>query len=145
MAPSSDAVYYVENGTAKVRPLARLSDDQKRDLFDLVKKETMNDAKQCDLGLIMYSNDADDLLPPGGGFSNVEPYLKNSDLMSGFIYTPPGTAQPDHAHRSGHDAPGLYRRPRRASRCVCRRPCRLDSNALREFKGNGNHGATSIG
>ena len=89
LSPTGDAVYYVDGGVAKVRPLVQLSDDQKRDLFDAVKKEAISNAKQCALGLLMYSNDADDLLPPGGGFEFVEPYIKNDDVMADFMYTPP--------------------------------------------------------
>ncbi|MHB8636479.1 MAG: hypothetical protein ACYC96_08400 [Fimbriimonadaceae bacterium] len=89
LSPSADAVFYVEGGVARVRPIDQLSDDQKRALFDIVKAETMSNAKQCALGLMMYSNDYDDLLPPGGGFSQVDPYIKSDDIMADFIYTPP--------------------------------------------------------
>jgi len=89
LSPTGDAVYYVDGGVAKVRPLVQLTDDQKRDLFDALKKEAISNAKQCALGLLMYSNDADDLLPPGGGFEFVEPYIKNDDVMADFVYAPP--------------------------------------------------------
>ena len=89
LSPSGDAVYYVEGGIAKVRPLLRLTDDQKRDLFAAAKKEAINNAKQCALGLLMYSGDADDLLPPGGSFGDVDPYIKSDDVMADFMYTPP--------------------------------------------------------
>jgi hypothetical protein len=90
LSPTADAVFYVDGGIAKVRALVALSDDQKKGLYDALKHEALSNAKQAGLGLLMYSNDYDGVLPPAGTFDIVDPYLKNQDVMDDFMYTPPG-------------------------------------------------------
>jgi hypothetical protein len=89
-SPTHDAIFFVEGGIAKVRALVALTDDQKRNLYDALKKEAISNAKQAGLGLLMYSSDYDDILPPNGGFDSVDPYMKNQDITDSFTYTPPG-------------------------------------------------------
>jgi len=90
LSPNGEWVFYLENLVAKIRPIVKLTDDQRRELFDQLKQQAMRNAKQCATGLAIYTNDWDDFLPPAGMFGSVEPYLKNQDLMDGFNYTPPG-------------------------------------------------------
>jgi hypothetical protein len=88
-SPTHDAVFFIESGIAKVRTLQLLTDDQKGALFKALRAEALSNAKQAALGLLMYSNDADDNLPPFGGVVSILPYLKNQDILDAFNYTPP--------------------------------------------------------
>lgn len=89
LSPANDAVFYTEGDIAKVQPIVRLSETQKKDMIAALRAVAISNAKQCALGLLMYANDADDMLPPGGSFDTVDPYIKNDDVMSDFVYAPP--------------------------------------------------------
>lgn len=91
LSPRDDGVFYVDGGIAKVRVLAKLSDEQRKALVSAVKSALLSQVKQVGLGLMMYGADADDQLPGSGAFGDgIMPYLKDGDLLDGFVYTPPG-------------------------------------------------------
>ncbi len=90
VSPKLDAVAYVSQGSAMVRPLATVP----RALYDNAKREAekavvMNNAKQIGLGLMMYAADMDDVLPGQNDDvrKTIEPYVKNNRLFEGFTYT----------------------------------------------------------
>jgi hypothetical protein len=90
LSPTLNAVAYVSEGAALIRPLVQIPKEMLNAAKNAAERlRVMNNAKQCALALIMYSADNDDMLP-----SNVDdvqklmyPYLKNQDIMSGFVYS----------------------------------------------------------
>ena len=90
VSPRLDAVAYVGQGSAFVRPLVKVS----REAFEkariaALKTIAISNAKQVGLGLLMYSADSDDAFPGAGAdIRNViGPYVKNDRLFDGFNYT----------------------------------------------------------
>ncbi len=88
LSPKNDAVAYVSQGSAMIRPLAKVS----RQAYDAAimaaqKAIAMSNAKQVALGLIMFASDMDDVFPSQGDYNKVWPYLKDRSLMDSFSYT----------------------------------------------------------
>ena len=56
----------------------------------------MSSGKQLGLAVLMYTQDYDEVLPtPEGIEDKIEPYLKNRELFSGFVYIFPGGSLAD--------------------------------------------------
>lgn len=87
---SNDAVLYTSQGMVMVRPLVTVS-AAKFDAMRIAAQRAvaLSNAKQMGLALLMLSNDMDDDFPSNatGWQDKVEPYIKNSDILSSFIYT----------------------------------------------------------
>ncbi|HWA82686.1 MAG TPA: hypothetical protein VG820_04600, partial [Fimbriimonadaceae bacterium] len=98
LAPTLNAVAYVSNGVAMVRPILQVP---KRAFLtaqrNALKAMAMSNAKQVGLATIMYSGDYDDMLPVhGSDFSDIlGPYAKNSSIFDGFTYTYSGKSFSD--------------------------------------------------
>ncbi len=90
LSPLLNAISYESQGTVMVRPMSKIS----LEAFRLAKLEEekaklMSKAKQVALGLIICASDLDNafLSNKGDWRAQLEPYLRNKDLMSGFEYT----------------------------------------------------------
>jgi len=90
VSPKQDAVFYSTRGVGLIRPLL----DLPKSAYDAELKakqiaDALNQAKACGLAALMYASDNDDKYP--GKNDNLKdiltPYLKNSDLLSNFVYT----------------------------------------------------------
>lgn len=89
LSPSLSHIAYVAQGRLFASQIVKL------DLAAYLKAKeeaeravAMSNTKQVALGLIIYAADSDDLLPPQAGYQDaIYPYLKNRDVMNGFVYT----------------------------------------------------------
>lgn len=98
LSPTLNAVAYVSNGVALVRPILQLPKKAfLTALEDVLKREAMNNAKQAGLATIMYSGDYDDQLPMKGmTLSDVlGPYARNEGVFDGFNITYTGSSLGD--------------------------------------------------
>ena len=58
---------------------------------EVQKAAAIQNAKQVGLGILMYTQDYDEMFPPETDFAqNLGPYLKNDSVFQGFSYTRPG-------------------------------------------------------
>jgi hypothetical protein len=89
LSPKSDAVLYVTNGAAWITPLFRMSKEEFLAALEQAERMTaLSKAKQLGLGLLMYSQDYDEVLPGSEGVNEkITPYIKNDSLFEGFVYT----------------------------------------------------------
>lgn len=90
ISPAGDAVLYQSSGTAYVAPLIRMSKQDYAQLVDAAQRTVvLSNAKQLGLAALMYAQDYDENLPGAGGDLNgkLTPYLQNSSLFDGFVYT----------------------------------------------------------
>lgn len=88
VSPKSDAVLYVQNGVALVRDIAYLPLVAYKQMKEAAQRaEVVNRAKQMGLGMLMYAADYDDVLPASFDPNAIAPYLKNNQIMDGFVYT----------------------------------------------------------
>ena len=73
-----DGIVYDSNGALWFTPMARVSLDQYKQMREAAQRQvTISNAKQLGLGLLMYSQDYDEMLPdPNGINSKVDPYIK---------------------------------------------------------------------
>jgi prepilin-type processing-associated H-X9-DG protein len=89
VAPDGSAVAYLHKGVVMIRPLMTMPRDfyfAQRQAAE--KAVALSNAKQVALALILYASDNDDVLPEGGNWSSdLMPYLKNGDIMGGFVFT----------------------------------------------------------
>lgn len=88
-SPRGDALFYLSRGTAWVTPLLKI--DRETYLAMREKAQRMvaiSNAKQLGLGLIMYCQDYDEMLPNADSINEkINPYIKNDSLFQGFAYT----------------------------------------------------------
>jgi hypothetical protein len=89
-----DGIIYQSQGALWVTPILSMSKEQYAAMQDAAKRMVvLNNAKQVGLGLLMYAQDYDEKLPNGDGINDkISPYIKNSDVMQGFVYTYGGGA-----------------------------------------------------
>ena len=94
---NGQGVVYDSNGALWFAPMVHMSLEQFKEMRDTaLRAQLMNNAKQLGLGLLMYTQDYDEMLPdPDGINTKVEPYIKNMELFNGFSYTFPGGALKD--------------------------------------------------
>lgn len=98
VSPTLSGVAYVAQGVAMVRPLIQVPKVVFLDALKAAQKaQALSKAKQVCLALIMYGTDRDDTYPSIHDDIGklLEPYLKNSDIFSGFVYTFPGGSMTD--------------------------------------------------
>jgi hypothetical protein len=86
---SGDGILYQSQGALWVTPILTMSKEQYAAMQDAARRMVvLNNAKQVGLGLIMYAQDYDEKYPSGDGINDkLSPYLKNGDVMQGFVYT----------------------------------------------------------
>ncbi|MFI5386088.1 MAG: hypothetical protein ACHQ50_08210 [Fimbriimonadales bacterium] len=90
LSPTLDAVAYVSQGVALIRPIVKMpKEGYLQGMRAVEKAKIMNQAKQAVLGLIMYSADNDDKFPSSQEDVSklLGPYVRNNSLLSGFVYT----------------------------------------------------------
>jgi prepilin-type processing-associated H-X9-DG protein len=93
LSPSYNAVSYRSQGSEMIRPLVKVSlEAYKQARVAALRSKIIDRAKQVGLALLMYANDYDDnyVSNAGNWQSQVEPYLKNMNLMDGFNLVFPG-------------------------------------------------------
>ena len=83
-------------------PLVKIdADAYRRLLAERTQREAIINAKQVAMGVMLYSTDYDDMLPPHGDWSErVNPYLKNRDIMKNFNYLLNGGSSSDYSDPS---------------------------------------------
>jgi hypothetical protein len=78
-------VAYVTNGTLYTRQVIELSLDQYKQMREAaLRTETLSRAKQIGLAYALYAADHDDTLGPDFKVSDLEVYLKNGSMLTGF-------------------------------------------------------------
>jgi hypothetical protein len=90
LSPAGDAVFYVDDGGGWVVPLLRVPRQAFEQARLAARRATvLSNGKQLGLALLMYSQDYDDTLPGAERSVGdlVMPYMKNNDLLEGFVYT----------------------------------------------------------
>jgi len=90
LSPTLSGIAYVAQGVAMVRPIIDFPKDLYLNMLKSAERtQIISNTKQVGLGLIMFANDNDDAFPNSQQDLNslLDPYLKNSDLLSGFVYT----------------------------------------------------------
>lgn len=88
LSPRLDRIAYVSKNRLFSRDIAKIDLATFNKAMDEVsKREAIFRAKQVGLAILLYSTDSDDYLPLKAGFDEgVYPYLKNRDLLNGFVY-----------------------------------------------------------
>ena len=86
---SGDYVAYVTDGALHVRGIAKMPRALYEQAMAAAKKaEIISNAKQAALAAIMFAADNDDNFPPSAGWQDrMSPYLKDSNLLNGFVYS----------------------------------------------------------
>ncbi len=90
LAQDLSSVFYVSRGVAYVREIAQIPKKVYEDaLLAAERAKLLSQVKQVGMALMMMANDYDDTLPGANGFnlSSVDPYLRNNQLLNGFVYT----------------------------------------------------------
>ncbi|HTQ11614.1 MAG TPA: hypothetical protein VMI31_16250, partial [Fimbriimonadaceae bacterium] len=90
LSPTLSGIAYVSQGVAMVRPIVSMP----KDLFLTLLKNAertraMSCTKQVGLGLIMFANDNNETFPNSQQDLNslLNPYLRDTDISAGFVYT----------------------------------------------------------
>ena len=93
MSPTYSAISYRSQGSSMVRPLVKISlDAYQKARVAAIRSKLVDQAKQVALALLMYSNDYDDnYVSNAGNWQNqIEPYIKNMEMLDGINLTFPG-------------------------------------------------------
>jgi prepilin-type processing-associated H-X9-DG protein len=89
LSPARNAVFYTTKGVGLIRQLATIPKELALKALEAAERtKILNDTKQAALAFIMFASDSDDVLPsPTSDWSgNLQPYLKNSSVLDGFVY-----------------------------------------------------------
>lgn len=95
MSPALNAVAYISDGVALVRPILRLPKSAfLAALIEAQREQIMQNAKQVGTASLMYGADADDQLPlKDMDLADIlGPYAKDKGIFDGFVYTYGGGA-----------------------------------------------------
>jgi hypothetical protein len=89
LSPKCETIAYLSNGRLFARDVARLSMDVFMKAKGAAEREiAVSNAKQVALAVMIYSTDCDDFAPLHDGWADaLYPYVKNRDVMDGFVYT----------------------------------------------------------
>ena len=90
LSPNETSVAYVHRGVAMVRQVTRLPKQLYIEMKSAADRAVaMSNSKQAALALIMNAADHDDTLVASNGDwrSAIGPYLKNDQILNGFVYT----------------------------------------------------------
>ena len=107
ISPALNAVAYISQGVAMVRPLIELPKDLYLQALKAAERtKTLSNAKQVGLALMMYSNDMDDKYPSSQEDIGklIDPYLKDPSIFAGFQYTFAGGSMSDINKPCRHDS-----------------------------------------
>jgi hypothetical protein len=90
LSPVLNSVAYTSQRMLWVRPIQPISLDAYHRALEAKRRyDALMAAKQVATALQIYSVDNDDLFPTGDPASALEPYLRNRDIMKGFVFTLP--------------------------------------------------------
>lgn len=86
--PGRQAVWFVDTFGLYLCELLAVDTEQLEAMMkEAVKVDAILRAKQVGVGMMIYGADYDDYLPLSGDWENsLMPYLKNGELMNGFVY-----------------------------------------------------------
>ncbi|HVT14496.1 MAG TPA: hypothetical protein VHE55_19705 [Fimbriimonadaceae bacterium] len=90
LSPTLSGVAYITQGVAMVRPIVQVPKEAMLQALKAAQRTIiLSRAKQVALGLLMYSADNNDMFPAAGSdvAGLLNPYLKDSSLTDGFVYT----------------------------------------------------------
>ena len=90
---TSDCASYITQGSLYVRPISEVPKRRYTEaLVVFNRSELLHQVRDDGLALIMYAADYDDIFPSSQAnlSSILDPYLKDSSLLAGFVYTYPG-------------------------------------------------------
>ena len=93
LAPKETVIAYVSLGSAYVRKLVPFDAEQYAKLLLAEERmQALSAAKQVGLATLMFAADYDDKYPTNdGSFADkVYPYIKDRNMLNGFVYTFPG-------------------------------------------------------
>ena len=99
LSSALNRVAYVSKGSLFVRDMIQIDAAlMAKMIAEAEKEDAMSRAKQIGLAMIMFSNDWDGKMPSNRDFGNqIDPYLKDGDLLQGFVYTYQGGNLPEGA------------------------------------------------
>ncbi|MGC4044520.1 MAG: hypothetical protein QM758_12065 [Armatimonas sp.] len=94
LLPDLSAVTYQYQSALYVVPLTALDKTAYDELLKRAKRsQLLSNIKQIGLAILMYSQDYDETLPPGGGIEDIiQPYLRDRGIMDGFQFTYSGSS-----------------------------------------------------
>ena len=97
LVASGGGVFYLSQGAEWFQPLLKMN---LADYLVMKKKadrlRAISNARQLGTGVLMYTQDYDEMLPtPDGINDKISPYLKNDSLFDGFNYIYPGGSLAD--------------------------------------------------
>jgi len=85
-SPNDSAIAYSSQGLLMVREIVKCDKRIYEAALDaLVRREQMVKAKEIGMAFHMYAADNEDALP--GSLKDLEPYLKNRNVLDGFVFT----------------------------------------------------------
>ena len=90
LSPTEQAIAFESQNSVYVRQFARIDRSvYEQSVLAAARASIISDAKQCGLGIIMYTSDNDDKFPNNtDNIQNlINPYIKNSNILDGFVYT----------------------------------------------------------
>ncbi len=89
LLPDASAVLYRAGGVLYAVPILRMDKAVFLEARRRAQRITIiSNAKQLGLGLMMYTQDYDEMYPSGEGINDkVNPYVKNESLFQNFVYT----------------------------------------------------------
>ncbi len=99
LADGSAVLYRDRSGALYVRPIVRVNTSAFVEARKAaLRTQSLSNAKQIALGILMYGQDYDEMYPPSGGAtqSQISPYLKNEDLFKNTL-----TGQPAFTYVGG--------------------------------------------
>jgi len=88
LAWDNSALAYTIDNFLVVRDLIPVPLDVVRHGRDAAERaQTLSSAKQVGMAMIMFATDNDDVLPGNLTTDQIDPYIKNTELLNGFVYT----------------------------------------------------------
>ncbi|MEP6755972.1 MAG: hypothetical protein ABJA67_10765 [Chthonomonadales bacterium] len=87
--PGGDGIVFEASGALWFAPMARMTLEQFKEMRENAQRQVaLSNGKQLALGLIMYAQDYDEMLPsPDGVNTKVAPYIQNAELFNSFTYS----------------------------------------------------------
>jgi hypothetical protein len=93
VSPAGDGVAYIGQGVLMYRPLLRMSREAYQGALEAeLRLAAIEKAKQSATAIHIFAADNDGALPAASAefLKQIEPYLRNREVLEGFVYTFPG-------------------------------------------------------
>jgi hypothetical protein len=88
LSPRGDHILYISQGAAFVTSLFNFSKEEFEQARNAARRAmAVSNAKQIGLAALMYAQDHDENLPSGDVQSLLTPYVKNTSIFEGLVYT----------------------------------------------------------